>query len=80
MVGLLRANDGEAVSALQKTLSKTTIQKDLKMVQDRNGKYIRIPSTVLKEVAHFDTEHDRPIEQAPKNGTTTLAHIFLKCS
>jgi hypothetical protein len=48
----------------------------LKMLPDRNGRYLREPSQVFA-MAAFDTEHKRPLDQAPPQGATTLAHLFL---
>lgn len=46
------------------------------MLPDGTGRYIREPSQVFSAAA-FDTEHKRPLDQAPPQGATTLAHIFL---
>ncbi|WP_211252156.1 hypothetical protein, partial [Arenimonas metalli] len=65
---------GEA-GAIQSLLIDGT-RDNLKMLPDRDGRYLREPSLVFAR-ASFDTEHKRPLDQAPPQGATTLAHIFL---
>lgn len=77
MVALVKENITGTIEALNRSLSQKGIQTELKMVHDKSGNYIRRPSNVLLGIAEFDTEHRRPPEKAPSNGTTTLAHIFL---
>ena len=77
MVALVKENMADTIEAMNRSLSQKAIQSELKMVHDENGAYIRRPSDVLPEAAEFDTEHWRPLEKSPQNGTTTLAHIFL---
>ena len=80
MVALVKENMVDTIGSINRSLSQKAIQNELKMVHDKSGNYIRHPSNVLLGIAEFDTEHRRPPEKAPPNGTTTLAHIFLDFS
>lgn len=78
MVAILEpGSESELPAKLIRSLLNIGARDDLRMVQSPTGKYIRIPSETLDAVAKFDTEHSRPEDQAPRNGTTTLAHIFI---
>lgn len=77
MVGIIHDDPKGISQALYRSLSKPAIRSDLQMVHDGKGNYIRRPADVLKGIAEFDTEHSRPEDKAPRNGTTTLAHILL---
>lgn len=79
MVGILNGKDNAAIDALCNSLSKEKMRIKLMMVEDSNDRCIRRPSEAIPAIAEFDTEHRRPLEKAPQNGTTTLAHIFLTC-
>jgi len=77
MVALIKEDRVNTIEALNRSLSQKGVQNELRMVHDGNKKYIRRPSKVFNGIAEFDTEHRRPSEKSPPNGTTTLAHIFL---
>lgn len=79
MVGITDGDCKDVLSSLSNSLSKASVQKDLQMVHDASGRYLRDPSEVISTIAKFDTEHRRPALKAPPNGTTTLAHIILQC-
>lgn len=81
MVGIMLKNGSkDVIQALYSSLSKIKVRSQLQMVSDTSGRYIRRPSEALQAIAEFDTEHIRPPEKAPPNGTTTIAHIFLFCN
>lgn len=81
MVGIiLKTNYKDVVEALNNSLSRADIRSELQMVSDATGRYIRKPSEAVRSTAEFDTEHRRPADKAPPNGTTTIAHIFLICN
>ena len=79
MVGIIKDDPKIISEELYRSLSMPAIRSELQMVYDGAGNYIRRPSDVLKGIAVFDTEHNRPADKAPKNGTTTLAHILISC-
>ncbi len=81
MVGILvQGQYDNIIKALFKALSRNNVQCELKMVPDAIGRFIRQPSEAIQPVAEFDTEHRRPVEKTPPNGTITIAHIFLMCN
>lgn len=81
MVGIiLKGNYKDVVEALNNSLSRADVRSELQMVSDATGRYIRKPSEAVRSTAEFDTEHHRPADKAPPNGTTTIAHIFLICN
>jgi hypothetical protein len=81
MVGiLLTGGQDDVIMALYNSLSQVAIRSELQMVQDPTGRYIRKPPEAAQSTAEFDTEHRRPADKAPPNGTTTIAHIFLICN
>lgn len=79
MVGIIKDDPTVIADKLYKSLSIPAIRSELQMVHDSKGNYIRRPSDVLRDIAEFDTEHRRPSDKAPKNGTTTIAHILVTC-
>ncbi len=80
MVGIiLKGNYEDVVDALYNSLLGADVRSELQMVSDATGRYIRKPSKAVPSTAEFDTEHRRPADKAPPNGTTTIAHIFLIC-
>ena len=80
MVGIINGSCTDVIDSLYRSLSiPTAARGDLHMDHDSQGRYVRKPSNVLPEFAKFDTEHNRPPEQSPQNGTTTLAHTFVHC-
>lgn len=81
MVGILLSNKcDDVINTLYNSLSRADVRSKLQMVDDATGRYIRKPSEVVRCIAEFDTEHCRPEDKAPPNGTTTIAHIFLICN
>lgn len=81
MVGIiLKGNYEVVVEALNNSLSRADVRSELQMESDATGRYIRKPSEAVRSTAEFDTEHLRPPDKAPPNGTTTIAHIFLICN
>ncbi len=81
MVGIiLKGNYEDVIEALYNSLSQADVRGELEMVSDATGRYIRRPSEAVRSTAQFDTEHRRPADKAPPNGTTTIAHIFLVCN
>ena len=79
MVAIILDDPKTISQALYKSLSIPAIRSDLCMVHDGDGNYIRRPANVLRSIAEFDTEHRRPADKAPVNGTTTIAHILIRC-
>ncbi len=80
MVGIIiKSKSKEVINALYNSLSRTKVNMELQMVSDATGRYIRKPSEAIRSVGEFDTEHRRPADQAPPNGTTTITHIFIMC-
>lgn len=79
MVGILQPNDDEPIDKLRLSLITKITQKSLCMVHDVAGRYLVEPSEVVPRVCVFDTQHSRPIDKAPPNGTITLGHIFVEC-
>lgn len=77
MVAMTLDDIKRCISGLRKSLLTDGIRDSLQMLPDVDGRYLRDPSVVFEKVAQFDTEHKRPIDQAPPHGSTTLAHIFL---
>lgn len=80
MVGIMKADDENSIDALYRSLCNSAQQRALRMVHDVHGQYIVKPSKIVDSVVTFDTEHNRPPEKAPKGGTITVGHIFLRCS
>lgn len=76
MVAMTLDDNKCCIDGLRRSLLIDGTRDSLKMLPDDAGRYIREPSQVLPAAA-FDTEHKRPPEQAPPQGATTLAHIFL---
>ncbi|WIH05133.1 hypothetical protein KHF85_00900 [Xanthomonas translucens pv. graminis] len=77
MVAMTVDDTKACVDGLRRSLQNSGKRTDLCMLPDAAGRYIRDPSEIFAGSATFDTEHKRPEDQAPPQGATTLAHIFL---
>lgn len=77
MVAMTVDDQKSCMDGLRRSLLSAGRRDQLKMLPDSSGRYIRDPSNVFAGFASFDTEHKRPADQAPPQGATTLAHIFL---
>lgn len=77
MVGLVIGDYDSCLKGLKLSLQSKGSRDDLRMVDRDTGKYIFEPSTAFPSVAHFDTEHNRPADRAPRHGTMLLSHIFV---
>lgn len=76
MVAMTLDDNKRCIDGLRRSLLIDGTRDSLKMLPDGAGRYIREPSQVFPTAA-FDTEHKRPLDQAPPQGATTLAHFFL---
>jgi hypothetical protein len=76
MVAMTLDDTNRCIDGLRRSLLIDGTRDSLKMLPDRAGRYLREPSQVFSAAA-FDTEHKRPLDQAPPQGATTLAHLFL---
>lgn len=76
MVAMTLDDTKRCIDGLRRSLLVDGMRDSLKMLPDRDGRYLREPSQVFPTAA-FDTEHKRPLDQAPPQGATTLAHLFL---
>lgn len=76
MVAMTLDDSERCINGLRRSLLIDGTRDSLKMLPDRDGRYLREPSQVFPTAA-FDTEHKRPLDQAPPQGATTLAHFFL---
>lgn len=77
MVGMLKPGDGTQVDKLIRVFKNKGTQSTLRMVPNEDGEYVREPSEFFPDQARFNTEHNRPEDQAPPGGTTAVAHVFL---
>lgn len=77
MVAMTLDDPKHCIDGLRRSLLVDGTRDSLKMLPDHDGRYIREPSIVFSDSATFDTEHKRPSDQAPPQGATMLAHIFL---
>jgi hypothetical protein len=77
MVAMLIDNPKTCISMLKKSLLSTAARDDLRMVSRGENQYVFEPSMMLPNIAHFDTEHNRPPEIAASHGTIILSHMFL---
>lgn len=78
MVGLLMDDEHETcVDGLKQSLQSERSRDDLHMVAFKGSEYLFEPSILFPEVAHFDTEHNRPRDRAPSHGTIVLSHMFV---
>ena len=75
MVGMMVEHRTKIVPALMKAIEAPASVGTLKSVLNV-GKVCRSPSTLFSE-AEFDTDHMRPKELAPSDGTIRIAHLFL---
>lgn len=78
MVAMTLDDPKRCIDGLRRYLLIDQNRDNLQMLPDHEGRYIRDPSVVFSGVAAFDTEHKRPPDQAPPQGATILAHIFLQ--
>jgi hypothetical protein len=76
MVAMTLDDNKRCIEGVRRSLLMAVTRTSLAMLPDAEGRYIREPSQVFSK-ATFDTEHKRPLDQAPPQGATTLAHIFL---
>jgi len=76
MVAMTLDDNKRCIEGVRRSLLMAVTRTSLAMLPDPEGRYIREPSQVFSK-ATFDTEHKRPLDQAPPQGATTLAHIFL---
>ena len=77
MVGIVIGDKRDCVAALRRSILQAGVRDVLRMVSTGNRDYIREPSSMFPVLADFDTEHNRPPNQAPMHGTTVLSHIFV---
>lgn len=78
MVGMVIGDEVACVQTLRRSLLSPAAKADLRMVSNGSGALLREPSVVFPEVAHFDTEHNRPAAIAPPHGTMLLSHMFVR--
>lgn len=77
MVGMLMDNRDICLEGLKRSLLTKGHLADLCMVPFADSKYLCEPSTAFPGVAQFDTEHNRPLKEAPSHGTMLLSHMFV---
>jgi hypothetical protein len=76
MVGMLMDSEPACIQGLRASLQSPGSRQDLRMVQIAN-EWLCTPSTAFPGLADFDTEHNRPVREAPAHGTMLLSHLFI---
>ena len=75
MVGILTTHEDDCVPPLMRWINSPDARTLLYM-ESSEGRAIRKPSNLFP-VAHFDTEHVRPVKKGPAHGTIVVSHLFL---
>lgn len=76
MVGILKGEKNETVSALCRAIASPATAAALKACEGTDGRFI-LPATLFPEDTQFDTEHLREVAKAPPHGTIRIAHAFV---